>query len=107
MPKALQQFGVSRENVLRLAGSAFTKKRRRYQVKPMDRLLRVMVIPGKKSLREIVLKDSREASFVGAYWGAVERFLVHGDASALAKLRRKTVMEQPVDASDSYWILLN
>ena len=81
------------QNVLRLAGSAFTKKQRRYRIRPFDRLLRVLVIPSRKGLREIATRDSREASLIGEYWSAVEKYLMRGDASALRKLRRKSVID--------------
>src|SRR6516162_11547201 len=43
LPQATRPLGVSPKTVIRLAGSAFTKRRGRYQVKPTDRLLRVLV----------------------------------------------------------------
>ncbi len=50
-----------------------------------------MVIRFRKGLREIATRDSREASLIGEYWSAVEKYLTRGDASALKKLRRKAV----------------
>jgi hypothetical protein len=95
LAQASRQLGVSTKTVLRQAGSAFTKKKGRYKVKPMDRLLRVMLIPGKKGLREIVLRDSREASLVGQYWSAVDRALSPvADTSAFRNLPRKTVKDE-------------
>lgn len=94
LAQASRKFGVSPKTVLRLAGSAFTKKRDRYRAKPMDRLLRVLVIPGKKGLREIVLRDSREASLIGHYWSALDRALGPAeDTAAFRKLPRKTVKD--------------
>lgn len=93
LPQASRRFGVSPKTVLRLVGSAFAKKRGRYHVKPTDRLLRVLVIPSQKGLREVATRDSREASLIGEYWSAVEKYLARGDASALNKLRRKTVID--------------
>jgi hypothetical protein len=92
LSRASRQLGVSTKTALQLVGSAVRRKRNgRYEVKLTDRLLRVLLIPSKKGLREIVVKDSREASLVGEYWSAVEKFLVRGDASALRSLRRKYV----------------
>ena len=92
--QAARQFGVSPSVVLRLAGSAFRKKPNgRYAAKPIDRLLRILFIPSEKGLREIVVRDSREASSIGEYWSAVEKFLTRGDGSVLQKLRRKRVMQ--------------
>jgi hypothetical protein len=93
LPQAARQFGLSTATVLRLALSAFRKSSGRYKVRPTDRLLRVLQIPSKLGLAEIALKDSREASFVGAYWSAVEKLLVNGDASALLILKRRTVKD--------------
>lgn len=93
LSQAARQFGLSAKTVLRLAPSAFRKSGNQYKVKSSDRLLRVMQIPSKRGLRELVLKDSREASFVGEYWSAIEKFLVHGDSSALGKLRRRAVKD--------------
>jgi hypothetical protein len=95
LSQASRKFKVSTKTVLRVAGPAFTKKRGKYQVKPVDRLLRVLVIPGKKGLREIVVRDSREASVIGQYWSAVEKALGPAqDAAALLKLPRKTVRDE-------------
>ena len=95
LPQASHKFRVSPKTVLRVAGSAFTKKGGKYRVKPVDRLLRVLVIPGKKGLREIVVRDSREASVVGQYWSAVEKALgPTQDSTAFLKLPRKTVRDE-------------
>ena len=93
LPQASRRFGVSPKTVLRLAGSVFTKKQGRYRIKPFDRLLRVLAIPSRRGLREVATRDSREASLIGEYWSAVERYLTRGDASALKKLRRKSVID--------------
>jgi hypothetical protein len=92
--QASRRFGVSPSVVLRLAGSAFRKKASGlYEVKSHDRLLRMLLVPSRKGLREIAVRDSREASLVGEYWSAVEKFLARGDLSALRKLRRRSVKD--------------
>jgi hypothetical protein len=92
--QASRQLDVRPSDVLRLAGGAFKKKRNgRYEARSSDRLLRVLPIPSKKGLREIAVLDSREASLVGEYWSAVEKFLATGDETALRNLRRKWVMD--------------
>jgi hypothetical protein len=92
--EASKRFGVSPDVVLDLIPSAFRKDRNgRYQVKPSDDLLRVLLIPSRAGLREIVVKGSREASTVGEYWSAVEKFLKRRDPSPLRRLPRKTVMD--------------
>lgn len=94
LSQAARQLGVSTKTVLRLTGSAFTKRRGRYGVKPTDRLLRMLIIPGKKDLREIVVRDSREASLVGQYWSGLEKFLTTGDATPFRELPRMTVRDE-------------
>ena len=90
--EAATRFGVTPELVLDTIPSAFRKGRNgRYEVKPSDGLLRVLLIPSSKGLREIVVQGIREASIVGKYWNAVEKFLKRGDASVLRKLDRRTV----------------
>ena len=93
--QASRKLGVSPIVVRRLAVSAFRKRRNgRYIAKPTDRLLRVLLIPSDKGLREIAVRDSREASLIGKYWDAVEKFLGRGDSSALNRLRRKSVRDE-------------
>ena len=91
LEKASNQLGVTPATVLRLAGSAFTKNRRgKVKVKRVDHLLRVLLIPSTKGLREVVVRSSREASKVGEYWNAVEKYLVKQDASSLQNLKSKS-----------------
>jgi hypothetical protein len=90
--QASRQFGVRPSIVIQLGGSAFKKKRNgRYEVKRTDSLLRVLSIPSRKGLREIVVRDSREASLVGRFWSAVDKYIVTGDDSALRALPRKKI----------------
>jgi hypothetical protein len=91
LEKASNQLGVTPATVLRLAGSAFTKNRRgKVKVKRVDHLLRVLLIPSTKGLREVVVRSSREASKIGEYWNAVEKYLVKQDASSLQNLKSKS-----------------
>lgn len=95
LKQASLKFTVSPKTVVQLAGPAFTKKRGKYQVKPVDRLLRVLVIPGNKGLREIVVRDSREASVVGQYWSAVEKALGPAqDSTVFLEFPRKTIRDE-------------
>lgn len=92
--QASREFGLSPGTVIRWAGSALRKRRDgQYVAKPSDRLLRVLVIPTHEGLREIAVRDSRQASQVGAYWAAVQKYLETGDPSALRKIRRKTITD--------------
>jgi len=75
--------------VLRLGGSAFRKGAGgRYVAKASDRLLRILVIPSEKGLIEIALRDSRQASLIGEYWSAVDRYLHTGDDSGIKRFKR-------------------
>jgi hypothetical protein len=90
--QASRQLGVQPSAVLQLAGSAFNKKANgRYEVRRTDRLLRVLHIPSRKGLREILVRDSREASLVGRFWSAADKYIVTGDDSGLRALPRKKV----------------
>jgi hypothetical protein len=87
-------FGVNPKDVLRLAGPAFKEDRKgKIVVRRTDRLLRVLLIPSPKGMREIVVRDSREASLVGEFWSAAEKYLSRGDESALKNLPRKRVKD--------------
>jgi hypothetical protein len=91
LQRASRHFGISSKIVIRLVGSALRRNPSgKYRPKATDKLLRVLVILTNDGLREIALLDSREASLVGKYWAAVEKYLETGNESALRKIRRKT-----------------
>lgn len=91
---ASRGFRLDPRTVARLAKDALRKNgRRRYEAKPSDSLLRILVILRSDGLREIGIRDLREASLIGKYWAAVQKYLETGDASGLQKLRRKTVRD--------------
>jgi hypothetical protein len=91
---ASQEVGLRPHMVLSLVRSAFRKRPNgRYVAKRIDRHLRVLVIPSKRGLREIVVSDSRKASLVGEYWAALDRYLVRGDASGLEGFKRKRIRD--------------
>jgi hypothetical protein len=56
-------------------------------------LLRALVIPTRKGLREIGIRDFHQASLLGKYWTAVERYRDTGDASALREFRGKYILD--------------
>ncbi len=92
LQQASQAFGLNPRIVIRWGGSALRKRRNgQYVAKASDRLLRVLVIPTLEGLREIAVRDSRQASQLAEYWAAVQKYLETGDASALRKIRRKTI----------------
>jgi hypothetical protein len=92
LTKASQEFGIERQAVLRMAKSALRKQGNgRYTVKSRDSLLRVLVIPTRDGLREVAVRDSEQASLVGRYWVAVQRYLQTGDESALQEFKGKRI----------------
>mgnify|MGYP001552693203 FL=1 len=94
LKKAAKQEGVAPRTVTRLAGRALKKQRNRsYTVTKTDSLLRVMMIPTSDVIQEISLRDSRQASALGRYSDAVQKYSRTGDASDVTKFRRKTVTD--------------
>lgn len=92
--KASEEFGLKPDVVRGLARSALRKRSNgRYVAKSKDQLLRVLLIPSRKGLREIVLRDSGQATIVGKYWSALERYLVTGDTSELQKFRKERIRD--------------
>jgi hypothetical protein len=94
LQQASRDFQISSRIVVRLAGSALRKgTNRKYTAAPDDDLLRVLLLPSSDGLREIATRDSRQATVIGKYWSAVQKYLATGDASALNKIRRKTITD--------------
>jgi len=94
---ASREFGLDPRVVTRLAKSALRKRKNgQYVAKPTEKLLRILVIPapdGKGGMREVATRDSRDATTVGKYSAAVQKYHQTGDSSALKKLRRKYVTD--------------
>jgi hypothetical protein len=91
--RAAQKFGLHLGTVQQLARPALRKLRNgRWAARTHDRLLRVLVVPTHKGLREIGVRDSRQASLLGKYWTAVDRYRDTGDASPLRKFRGKHII---------------
>jgi hypothetical protein len=92
--KASQKFGRDPRIVQQLARPALRKLRNgRWAARTYDHLLRVLVIPTRKGLSEIGVPDSRQASLLGKYWTAIERYRDTGDASALREFRGKSIVD--------------
>lgn len=92
--QAAQKFGLDPRVVQQRASSALRKLRNgRWSAKPHDSLLRVLVRATRKGLREIGVRDSRQASLLGRYWTAVERYRDTGDTSALREYRGKYIID--------------
>lgn len=94
LSKVARKYHRDPRRVLRAAPAAFRKlKNGRYAAKPIDHVLRVLVMLDRKGLREIGLRDSRQASLLGKYWTAVERYRDTGDASGLREFRGKHIID--------------
>jgi hypothetical protein len=92
--EASRELGLDPRTVVRLGRPALRKRANgSYAARPTDNLLRVLVIPTSDGLREIGVRDSRQTSMVAEYWAAVQKYLETGDASALRKIRRKTITD--------------
>jgi hypothetical protein len=103
LPKASKEFGIEPSVVTRLGRSALRRQKNgRYVAKKADRLLRVLSILDRDGRREVAVRDSRQASLLGSYWAAVQRYLQTGDDSALREFQGKKI----VDASRKRHALL-
>jgi len=91
LARASREYGLDPRMVLKLAGRALRKTNGRYAAKRSDRLLRILVIPTPGGLREIAVRDSRQASQIAEYWDAVQRYLQKGNDSALRKFQGKRI----------------
>ena len=92
--QASREFGVDPRTVVRLGGSALRKQPNgRFAAKRSDRLLRILNIPAPEGLREIAVRDSRQATVLAEYSNAVQRYLQTGETSALAQFRSKTIKD--------------
>lgn len=78
---------------VRRATNAVRKIGRRWRVKFMDRIARVMAINENWREVHITVKDSRHATTIGKYQNAVRRFLETGDASILKPFKGKRVRD--------------
>jgi hypothetical protein len=93
LPKAANEFGIAPPIVVKLGRPALRKRKGRYVVAKTDSLLRVLSILSVEGKKVIAIRDSRQASFVGQHWAAVQRYLQTGDDSALLKFRNKKVTD--------------
>ncbi|MGB6358380.1 MAG: hypothetical protein WBF30_06315 [Candidatus Acidiferrales bacterium] len=92
--EASREFGLDPRIVTRLGKSALRKRRNgQYVAKRNDKLLRILAIPTAAGVREVATRDSKEATQLGKYWAAVQKYLQTGDDSALKKFRRKRITD--------------
>jgi hypothetical protein len=93
LSKASKEFGIASSTVIALGGSALRKKNGRYVATKTDRLLRVISVLTAKGRKETATRDSRQASLIGGYWAAVQRYLQTGDDSGLLKFNKTRVVD--------------
>jgi hypothetical protein len=100
--RASKEFGIAPSVVVERGRPALRKKNGRWVATKTDRLLRVVTILTAKGKKEIATRDSRQASLIGSYWAAVQKYLQNGDDSALVKFKKARV----IDASGKRHLLL-
>lgn len=94
LQQAAREYGLDPRTVVRLSGPALQKRPNgRYAARASDRLLRVLVVPSHEGLREVAVRDSRQATLLGDYWNALQRYLETGDASALRRFRGQHIAD--------------
>jgi hypothetical protein len=91
---AARKFGVSARQVQQFGGRALRKQRNgRYAAKSRDTLLRILLIVSLGGLEEIVVNDSRQATFIAKHSNAVHLYLRTGDAVALEEFQTKFAVD--------------
>jgi hypothetical protein len=94
LQKASKEFGIDPRVVLKLGRSAVRKRKNgKYIARKTDRLLRILSMLTREGRHEIAVRDSRQASLLGRYWAAVQRYLQTGDDSALREFQGKKVTD--------------
>jgi hypothetical protein len=92
--RASEEFGIDSDTVLKFGRPALRKQRNgNYVARKTDRQLRVLSVPTSKGRRGIAVRDSRQASLLGGYWAAVQRYLQTGDDSGLRKFKGKKITD--------------
>jgi len=95
--EASREFGLDPRVVARLGKSALRKRKNgQYAAKPTNKLLRILAVPApdeKGGKHEVAVRDSRQATILGRYWAAVQKYLRTGDSSALNKFRGKRITD--------------
>lgn len=97
LAEAAQQEGTNSEAARWYAGSALERRRGRWEPTPGDRLYRPMLVHSEGTTAAIDVRGSHKASQVGAYHGAVRRYLETGDDTALRRFEGKKVAGVPYE----------
>lgn len=92
--QASREFGLDPRAVARLGKSALRRRKNgQYVTKRNDKLLRILAVPTPNGVREVAIRDSRQATQLGKYWAVVQKYLQTGDDSALKKFHRKRITD--------------
>jgi hypothetical protein len=92
LAQAAKRVGVSPKLVVRESGSSLQRlPNGRYVARATDRLLRVMRIPTVDGIRDISLRNSKDATVIGEYWNAVHAYLAKGDIAGLDRFRDRHI----------------
>ena|SRR5260370_40479878 len=74
----------------RRSSSKNQRKNGKRVAKQPDTRLRTLVIPTPKGVREVAIRGSQQASRLGKYWAAVQKYLQTGDDSALLRFQDRS-----------------
>jgi hypothetical protein len=66
------------------------RKNGHHFAKPPDTRLRRLLIPTPRGVREVAIRGLKQASQLGKYWAAVQKYLQTGDDSALLRFKNKS-----------------
>jgi hypothetical protein len=92
--RASEEIGIDPNVVIRLGRSGLRRKSNgTYVAKKSDRLLRVLKILTPDGIQTIAIRDSRQASQLGKYWDAVQRYLQTGDTWRLKKFKGTKIID--------------
>ena len=91
LSRAAKQAGTTPNAVRRHAGQALERRGRRYRARAYDRLVREMHFLTGQGLVVLPVRDSRSASKIARYMGALDHYLRTGDDHRLSRLRGQGV----------------
>jgi hypothetical protein len=81
--KKIRKIKTKRKSALR------KRKNGQHVAKPTDARLRRLLIPTPGGVREVAIRGFEQASRLGKYWAAVQKYLQTGDDSALLRFKGK------------------
>lgn len=88
---ATRRAHTSARTVLDYAGSAIGRREGHYFATKRDALPRMMRFVTPDGVIALQVRNSRQASRIGRYWAAVQRYLLTGRTEALRPFRGRTV----------------